>query len=286
MTKAEIRSKLLQTKNWKKKDQRAPHKPLLLLMYLGRLSQGIERPLSFQETEEILSDLLQEFGPPRRSYHPEEPFARLSNDGIWLLSAPVNTKGSVSITELRDVNPSGALIPEIQQQLVSDPLFLEECVQALLNTNFPDSIHEEIRSAIGLRDHQMVLVKKSPRDPKFREEVLKAYEYSCAVCGFNLRIKNALAGIEAAHVKWHAMNGPDTISNGLALCTMHHKLFDLGALGINSNMQITVSPQTNGVGRELWLNKFEGKDIRRPQKQYALLDEGYLKWHEEEVFKW
>lgn len=285
MTKEEIRTQLIQTKKWKKGGQRAPHKPLLMLMYLGHLSQENERPLFYNETEEKLSDLLQEFGPPRRSYHPEQPFARLSNDGIWVLSTPVNTKGNVSLKELRNVNPSGAFIPEIQEQLIKDPIFLEECVQALLNENFPDSIHDEIKSAIGLRN-KMVLVKKSTRDPKFREEVLTAYEYSCAVCGFNLRIKNALAGVEAAHVKWHAMDGPDTLSNGIALCTMHHKLFDLGALGINSNMQVAVSPQTNGVGRELWLNQFEGKEIRRPQKNYALLDEGYLAWHEQEVFKW
>jgi putative restriction endonuclease len=285
MTKEEVRSKLIQIKKWKQGDIRAPHKPLLLLMYLGQLSRGITTPLSFGETEEKLSDLLQEFGPTRKSYHPEEPFARLSNDGIWVLSAPVNTKGSVSISELRSVNPTGALIPEIQRVLVKDPLFLEECVQLLLDENFPDSIHEEIRSAIGLTN-KMVLVKKSTRDPKFREEVLKAYEYTCAVCGFNLRIKNALAGVEAAHVKWHAMNGPDTLSNGLALCTMHHKLFDLGAMGINVNMQLTVSPQTNGAGKELWLNPFEGKPIRSPQKSYALPSDVFLAWHEKEVFKW
>jgi putative restriction endonuclease len=254
-------------------------------MYLARLSRGNATPLSFGETEEKLSDLLQEFGPTRKSYHPEEPFARLSNDGIWVLSAPVNTKGSVSISELRSVNPTGELIPEIQRVLLKDPLFLEECVQLLLDENFPDSIHEEIRSAIGLTN-KMVLVKKSTRDPKFREEVLKAYEYTCAVCGFNLRIKNALAGVEAAHVKWHAMNGPDTLSNGLALCTMHHKLFDLGAMGIDVNMQLTVSPQTNGAGKELWLNPFEGKPIRSPQKSYALPSDVFLAWHEKEVFKW
>lgn len=285
MTKQEIRSKLSSIKKWRSGDVRAPHKPLLLLLYLARLSRGLVTPLSFSDTEEKLTDLLQEFGPTRKSYHPEEPFARLSNDHIWVLSAPVNTKGSVSVRELREVNPSGHLIPAIQNELIKDPFFLEECVQLLLDDNFPDSIHEEIRSAIGLAD-QKVAVKKSIRDPKFREEVLKAYEYSCAICGFNLRIKNALAGVEAAHVKWHAMNGPDSVSNGVALCTMHHKLFDLGAMGINSNMQLTVSPQSNGTGKELWLNRFEGKEIRRPQKDYTLPDEGYLMWHEKEVFKW
>lgn len=285
MTNTQIVSALTSIKKWKQGDIRAPHKPLLLLMYLARLSRGNTNPLSFAETEKKLSDLLQEFGPTRTSYHPEEPFARLTNDGIWVLSAPVNTKGSVSLSELRTVNPTGALIPEIQQVLIKDPLFLEECVQLLLDDNFPESIHEEIRSAIGLTN-KMVLVKKSTRDPKFREQVLTAYEYTCAICGFNLRIKNALAGVEAAHVRWHAMNGPDTLSNGIALCTMHHKLFDLGAMGINVNMQLTVSPQTNGAGKELWLNRFEGKEIRRPQRNYDLPDEGFLVWHEKEVFKW
>jgi putative restriction endonuclease len=285
MIKEEILSKLIQIKKWRQGDIRAPHKPLLLLIYLARLSNGQTSPLAFSQVEEKLKDLLQEFGPSRKSYHPEEPFARLSNDGIWVLDKAVNTKGSVSVSELRKVNPEGKLIPEIQDQLLKDRSFLDEAIQLLLEDNFPESIHDEIKSAIGLKQ-QFQLVRKATRDPKFREEVLKAYEYSCAVCGFNLRIKNAIAGIEAAHVKWHAMNGPDTISNGIALCTMHHKLFDLGAMGINVNMQLTVSPQTNGAGKELWLNRFEGKEIRRPQKNYDLPDEGFLKWHEKEVFKW
>lgn len=285
MTKEEIRSKLIQTKKWQKGTQRAPHKPLLLLIYLARLSNGQTGPLAFSQVEEKLKDLLQEFGPSRKSYHPEEPFARLSNDGIWVLDKAVNTKGSVSISELREVNPAGQLIPEIQDQLLKDRSLLNEAIQLLLEDNFPESIHEEIKSAIGLQEY-FQLVKKATRDPKFREEVLKAYEYSCAVCGFNLRIKNAIAGVEAAHIRWHAMNGPDTISNGIALCTMHHKLFDLGAMGINVNRQLTVSPQTNGAGKELWLNRFEGKPIRPPQKHYKLPSDDFLTWHEKEVFKW
>jgi putative restriction endonuclease len=285
MTNTQILSALTSIKKWRQGDIRAPHKPLLLLIYLARLSNGQTSPLAFSEVEEKLKDLLQEFGPSRKSYHPEEPFARLSNDGIWVLDKAVNTKGSVSVSELRKVNPEGKLIPEIQDQLLKDRSFLDEAIQLLLEDNFPESIHDEIKSAIGLKQ-QFQLVRKATRDPKFREEVLKAYEYSCAVCGFNLRIKNAIAGIEAAHVKWHAMNGPDTISNGLALCTMHHKLFDLGAMGINVNMQLTVSPQTNGAGKELWLNPFEGKPIRSPQKSYALPSDVFLAWHEKEVFKW
>lgn len=38
-------------------------------------------------------------------------------------------------------------------------------------------------------------------------------------------------GLEAAHVQWHSQNGSDDVSNGLALCSLHHTLFDLGVLG-------------------------------------------------------
>ena len=68
---------------WKKDDQRAPHKPLLALYTLGRLRRGGERLISYADVDRELRKLLKEFGPPRKSYHPEYPFWRLQNDGVW-----------------------------------------------------------------------------------------------------------------------------------------------------------------------------------------------------------
>lgn len=50
-----------------------------------------------------------------------------------------------------------------------------------------------------------------------------------AVLGLDLRIGNVSAGLEAAHIQWHTAGGPDVEANGLSLCALHHKLFDLGA---------------------------------------------------------
>jgi hypothetical protein len=36
---------------------------------------------------------------------------------------------------------------------------------------------------------------------------------------------------EAAHVRWFAFDGPDSLDKGLALYSLHHKLLDLGVLG-------------------------------------------------------
>jgi putative restriction endonuclease len=50
---------------WKRGDQRAPHKPLLVLYALAELERG-ERWVSFREVDEKLQSLLVEFGPPNR----------------------------------------------------------------------------------------------------------------------------------------------------------------------------------------------------------------------------
>jgi putative restriction endonuclease len=39
-------------------------------------------------------------------------------------------------------------------------------------------------------------------------------------------------GLEAAHIKWFQAGGPDIEANGLAMCSLHHKLFDLGVFTI------------------------------------------------------
>ena len=75
---------------WKKGDQRAPHKPLLILYALGQLQQGSPRLIKYNMASEKLKELLIEFGPLRKSYHPEQPFVRLVNDGIWELSIDIN----------------------------------------------------------------------------------------------------------------------------------------------------------------------------------------------------
>src|SRR5436309_15996066 len=72
---------------WKQGNQRAPHRPLLVLYALGRWQRGLT-DVTFHEAEPDLKNLLQEFGPPRRSDHPEQPFWRLQRDGVWIVRAP------------------------------------------------------------------------------------------------------------------------------------------------------------------------------------------------------
>src|SRR5437764_9480521 len=72
---------------WSRGGQRAPHKPLLVLYALGRWARGDTGDVPFREAAPALAALLKEFGPPRRSLHPEYPFWRLQNDGVWAVRA-------------------------------------------------------------------------------------------------------------------------------------------------------------------------------------------------------
>ncbi len=42
-------------------------------------------------------------------------------------------------------------------------------------------------------------------------------------------------------MRWWAFGGPDDVDNGLCLCSLHHKLFDKGVLGVGDGHRILVS---------------------------------------------
>ncbi len=59
---------------WKRGSQRAPHKPLLLLLAISKCLNENERLLSYATVDEDLRSLLKEFGPNRKSYHTDRHF--------------------------------------------------------------------------------------------------------------------------------------------------------------------------------------------------------------------
>lgn len=125
------------------------------------------------------------------------------------------------------------------------------------------------------------------RDPGFRERVLRAYEFRCCVCGFDLRIGHTPAGLEAAHIQWHHVGGPDIEPNGLSLCALHHKLFDLGVFTVEPSEHRVIFSQhaiSGGRGIEGEL-QFHGRVIHPPQHIDLLPAPEFLAWNTKNVFK-
>jgi putative restriction endonuclease len=282
MNSFELKDRINNLSIWKKGDQRAPHKPLLILFALGQLQADKPRFISYEVTRGKLMELLREFGPLRKSYHPVEPFVRLRRDGIWLLDKEANPK-SPSNRQLLEDKVSGGFTSEVYQLLKNDSRLVQEIAHIILDSHFPETIHQDILDAVGL---DFTIYTKKKRDPKFREKILRAYGYSCAVCGFNVRLSHALVGVEAAHIKWHQAGGPDTEENGIALCSLHHKLFDRGVFTLTTERKMIVSQDAHGThGFEEWLMRFNGQEVREPIQSYYYPDSAFLHWHVREVFK-
>jgi len=275
---------------WRRGAQRAPHKPLLLLYALGKCVRGEPREIPYAEVDQQLRELLIEFGPERKSCHPEYPFWRLQNDGIWELSHADNVERRRSSTdakksELLKHGVKGGFLTEVYDMLRSDPKLATGLAIEILSRHFPMTLYGDILQAVGL-DVQLEQTLRRRRDPNFRTRVLRAYEYRCAVCGYDIRLGNREVALEAAHIKWHQAGGPDVESNGLALCALHHKLFDRGAFTLSPHFLISVSQFVHGTqGVSEWLLAFNGRLLRQPQCREYLPDEVYMKWHGREVFR-
>lgn len=269
--------------------ERAPHKPLLVLLALSRYKAGSPRLMSFSEVEEQLKRLIENFGPMRKSYKPENPFWHLQTDGLWELSLKrqINEPGSPSAKKLRDAYAEGGFTEEVFKLLSSDESLINRLASAILEQYFPETFHEEIMSEIGLdlKDSSSSY-SRTKRDPEFRQKILSIYEYRCAICGFNMRLNNNPICIEAAHIMWHQVGGPAIEQNGIALCSMHHKMFDRGAFTINNCNEVKVSRLINGNQCiEDWLWKFDRKPLLLPRTKDNYPKGEFISWHLKEVFK-
>ena len=274
---------------WQRGGVRAPHKPLLVLFAIGKLLRGEGRLIPFAEVDENLGNLLREYGPKRSRYVTEFPFWRLQNDGIWEIPGAdkigQTPGGDAKKGDLVRYNVSGGFTEDIACPLQNNPVLATEIAQNMLDAHFPASIHEDILQAVGIE-----LTVKSPgrqkRNPNFRANILRAYEYRCAVCGFDVRLGHNPVALEAAHIKWHQAGGPDLEVNGLSLCSLHHKLFDRGAFTLSNHLEILVSDDAHGsVGFHEWLMRFHGQKLNFPQRQTYYPSENYTRWHVSEVFQ-
>ena len=281
---------------WARRGVRAPHKPLLVLYAIGQLLQG-KNGVGFLDAEPRLTDLLRAFGPPRRTQHPEDPFWRLRTDGVWEVQGPpphTNAAGGARIADLRQNNNVGRFPEEIQAVFQADPRLALDVALLLLEAHFPSSMHDEILSAVGLdvgftgrgAEQAQGIEQRRQRDPAFREQVLTAYEYSCAVCRIDIRLDEKSLALDAAHIKWHAAGGPDIVPNGLALCSLHHRVFDKGGLTVDRDLRVRISERVMGTtGRQEALLRFNCEPLLRPQRVEQVPKCEFLDWHQRNVFR-
>ncbi|MEV6961330.1 phosphorothioated DNA-binding restriction endonuclease [Streptomyces sp. NPDC051207] len=276
-------------RQWSRDGVRAPHKPLLLLYALGRFQADAEGELRYSAVEADLKQLLTEYGPARRTT-PAYPFHHLASDEVWEVRTDrgLGSPGT-TVTELRASGATGRLAPDLRAALRREPSLLGRMARVLLDLHFPPSLHPDLCDAVGLElelaeTDALTAPEQRQRDRRMRELVLTAYEYQCAFCGYDGMMPVAL---EAAHVRWWAYDGPDDVDNGLCLCSLHHKLFDKGVLGIGDSHRIMVSQHFVGrspAARDHVIS-LAGRPLIGPQPGIRPVAATHRAWHTSQVFK-
>jgi putative restriction endonuclease len=85
------------------------------------------------------------------------------------------------------------------------------------------------------REYVERVVKRRLHQPYFRRDVIAAYTTRCSMC--RLRHPELL---DAAHIKRDVDGGEPVVTNGLAMCAIHHRAFDAHLLGIRADYVVEV----------------------------------------------
>jgi putative restriction endonuclease len=267
-----------------------PHKYLVLLLALRELRENKTSALAWNESSSKIEKLIEQFN-NKKNVNAKNPFFRLSSDGIWELTPKYDAEAKIS--DLQRENPVGKLSSEIEIQLLRSPELFAKVIRLILDTAFTDSIYEDVLVAVGFDPHEILYsnpftvldIAKKRRDPQWPRKILQAWENHCAFCGYDGKIDNTPVGIDAAHIRWFNQAGPDSLDNGLALCTLHHRLLDRGVLGFKDPQTLTVSASFAAIsesGKRIY--DLHGSRLE-PRLGTKLPAVEYVDWHTENIFR-
>lgn len=275
--------------------KRAPYKPLVLLWLIGRVVNDKGGVVSFRDAQADLRQLLSVHRVGKTAPKPENPFVYLgTTPEIWSVRDKAGNNVAQMSSPLDETRqPARENVSFLKEEAtgvldlrfvaaLKDPELRNGIVNELLNTEFPESRHESILTEVGLQWHVRSMVPR--RDSNFRNSVLMAYEFRCSFCEFSALLRDQLVGLDAAHVRMHAKDGPSTLSNGISLCTQHHVLFDRGVLGL----RLVGGERKILVSQHLLANddlvSLSGQEMRPPQRGYEPPAKEHVEWHYENLF--
>lgn len=240
------------------------------------------------KVQEIISD-------PRKS----DMYLAVIEPGTYLdFGDPVPFRDTKNIVEIGLLNDEGRISGRAQAAVrtLSSEDFARIIERGL---NAEDEILPrvgDIAAATGFQDEQAPfrhlpvrervnqLTSRALRDRNFRKNVLRAYGERCAISGLRLINGGGRAEVEAAHIRPVEHNGPDIVSNGLALSGTAHWMFDRGLVGLSGDLSIMVSRHSNDPMAVAGIINSTGKLIvpERPANRPRL---EFISWHRENCFK-
>ena len=233
---------------------------------------------------------------PERKYFVKEDYAvfeRFETNGEYVYSltriSPVHEEYE-QIRELVEVNDpryKSNILAETEFDFIKKPN-LDNITDIVLTNEAKEVIEKESTS---------VLVTEAEKESKnenfeddmgssffnsvlFRDLVMNAYQYKCAITGKAIRYKDLL-NLETAHIKAKAHQGTYLPCNGIAMSRDMHFAFDKGFFTITDDYKVMVSENL----KDDWFYKeYNGKEIFVPKENFFKPNKEYLAHHRREVF--
>lgn len=132
---------------------------------------------------------------------------------------------------LRGIAP-GVFVPVFPVYAVADnpgeryvEIALDESLKLLAGSDPSIDTRAYAERIARLRLHQ----------PVFRAQVLRAYEGACTIC----RLKHVDL-LDAAHILSDSLGGQPVVTNGMAMCKIHHAAYDRDIIGIRPDYVVEV----------------------------------------------
>ncbi|MCW2601568.1 MAG: restriction endonuclease [Frankiales bacterium] len=197
-------------------------------------SRGIRNPRQLSATISLLSqpqgpyhDVETEDGLLRYAYRTGPPD---SGDNRKLRRAAAT---GLPLILLRGISP-GVFVPVFPVYVVADnpveryvEIAVDESLRFLSGTTTSSDSRAYAERLTRLRLHQ----------PVFRAQVLAAYDRACTIC----RLKHVDL-LDAAHIVSDSDGGQPVVTNGLAMCKIHHAAYDRGILGVRPDYVVEIRP--------------------------------------------
>ncbi|MCB2380056.1 HNH endonuclease [Hymenobacter sp. BT635] len=137
---------------------------------------------------------------------------------------------------------------DLGQQMLEEPVAVYQT-----HLNLADEVETAVRSAV------------------FKREVLRVYNYTCAISGLQLISTGTSAVaplLDACHIVPWSVSHDDTIGNGLTLTPTLHRAFDRHLIRIDQDYRVRVADTFRELrGAEHGLLQFEGQKLRLPERE-------------------
>lgn len=272
-------------------------------LYLSRASQFVGDWIVYYEPRR---------GPTAKGYYAIARVERIVPDpaapGMYLaliapgsylpLERPVPFSGPDGPVERGVLNDAGRISGRAQAAV--RPVSIKD-FNRILDLGFPDEepllprdglpgetplgIVQEERAPFELeRERVAFYSSRIVRDRVFRRIVLDAYDCRCAITGLKFINGGGRAEVEAAHIKPVEKNGPDIITNGIALSGTAHWMFDRGLISLGDDLEVLVSRQVNDA-ESVWKLVNPTRRAAVPTHPAHRPHPSYLAWHREHCFK-